>query len=104
MVSEWQGKMVRSTDLQNMLKQIVKLGQSAHLRFAVFSPRLSVKIGRYSKVPVMITAVGTYAQTADFINQIVSLPWTVTIEDFTLQNIRENNFLTAQLVLGVYYQ
>ena len=104
MVSEWRGKMVKSTDLPKMLREIEKIGRGAQLRIAMFSPRMPVKAGQYEKVPLMITVVGTYYQTADFVNQIVALPWMVTIEDFTLQNIQENNALTAELVLGVYYQ
>jgi len=102
MVAEWQGKLIKSADINKLLREIKKIGSASHLQFTAFQAGDVVIMDHYTKVPVSITAVGIYTDTANFISQMANLPWLVSIGDLAFTEIKQNNFLTSQINLDLY--
>lgn len=117
LIAKWKNKLVKSSNLPELLNEILKTGANNNLYFSLFSPGEAAKAGNYIKVPIKVIAVGSYQQIANFISQVVNMPWIVVVGDFVITNENKNdelgskmaeearagNLLTAQLMLDVYY-
>jgi len=117
MLIEWQNKLIKYPDLPELLNQILKIGSTNQLHFALFSPGAETKEDLYSKVPIKVVVVGGYHQLADFISQVANLPQLVAFGDFTVskenksdvlgvkltEQANAQNQLTAEFILDIYY-
>lgn len=117
LIAKWKNKLVKSSNLPELLNEILKTGANNNLYFSLFSPGEGLKSGNYIKVPIKVIVVGSYHQIAKFVSQIVNMPWIVVVGDFVISNENKNdslgskmaqeanasNLLTTEMVLEVYY-
>jgi type IV pilus assembly protein PilO len=101
-VAEWQGKFIKTTDINKLLREIKKIGSASQLQFLTFQTGNFIKLDRYTKIPVKIAAIGTFDDTVNFINQMANLPWLVSIGDLTFTAIQPNSVVTSQIDLDLY--
>jgi Tfp pilus assembly protein PilO len=106
MLKEWQDKFIKYRDLDELVKEIRKAGRMNKLHFTLFKPGQDVKVNDYIKQPFYVAVTGNYTQTAQFIKQIVKLPWIVIVGNFTVSRVLQTNTnrpLSTELELDVYY-
>ncbi len=118
-LKEWQGKLIKSSQLPDLLNDILKIGTANQLQFTLFNPGAEIKTGPYLKVPIKTIVAGNYIQIATFVSQIANMSSIVVIGDFTISNESSNlttapksenettvplpKPLNAELTLEVYY-
>lgn len=83
-LKQWQGKLIDASQLPDLQDQILKLGQQSQLKIDSFNPSTPIKDGEYTKIPITISAVGTYDQIASFLSQVANMNNLVRIADFTI--------------------
>lgn len=96
-LSIWQQKLVDYNELPSLLNEVLKIGATNHLYFALFNPESEEREDIYAKLPIKVIAVGNYHQIALFLSQVVNMPWIVVIGDFILTNENRNDVLGARL-------
>jgi type IV pilus assembly protein PilO len=119
-LKEWQGKLIKSSQLPDLLNDILKVGTANDLRFQLFNPGNELKEGPYLKVPIKAIVIGSYLQIASFVTQIANMSSIVVIGDFIISNedapattiaaktdndapATADKPLKAELTLEVYY-
>lgn len=117
-LAEVKKAIIKHEELAELLNTILKVGANNHLYINLFQPETATKEGEYEKLPIKVVVVGSYHQLADFISQLVNLPQLVVIGDLTIskenksdvlgdklaQQANEQNLLTAEIALAIYYQ
>lgn len=117
-LGEWQKKLVPFDDMPELLNQILKVGNNNGMYFSLFDPSEAVEENNYQKIPIKVTAAGTYHQLSDFISQVANLPWIVVIDKFTISDdptaetlgarladtAKDQDLLTLDLLLNIYYK
>lgn len=117
-LAEWKKSIIKHDELAELLNTILRTSGNNHLYVSLFDPEAAAKDGEYEKLPIKLIVVGSYHQLADFISQIANLPQLVAIGDFLIstenkndvlgdklaKQANEQNLLTAELQLAVYYQ
>ncbi|MBV9574998.1 MAG: type 4a pilus biogenesis protein PilO, partial [Gammaproteobacteria bacterium] len=83
-LNAWQKKITSAHDLETLLDQLLKLGESAQLKFNAFDPDTPVKKGNYMVVPIKISISGTYDQIASYLSEIANMSAMIAIGNFTL--------------------
>jgi len=117
-LTEWQGKLIKSSQLPDLLNEILKIGTSNQLQFNLFTPGAEIQDGPYLKVPIKTVVAGSYKQITTFVTQVANLSSIVVISDFSISTeesptnivIKDNanneikiKPLIADLTLEVYY-
>lgn len=102
-LNAWQKKLIKKSDLPELLNEILKIGTANGLQFNLFNPGDEVKEDMYIKMPIKVVVTGGYNQIASFISQTANLPWIVVIGNFKLSKAVGSDNVTAELVLEVYY-
>lgn len=106
MLKEWQDKFIKYRDLEELTKEIKKVGRMNKLHFTLFKQGAAVKINDYVKQPFYLAVTGNYGQISQFIKQIAKLPWLVIVGDFTVSRSLQTDShkpLSTELELDVYY-
>lgn len=95
---DWKAKLILSTELSDLLKDILKIGATNNIFFSLFDPADSpVKDGTYDKIPINMIMVGSYNKTADFISQLSNMPRIIVIRDFTISNENKADEIGAKM-------
>jgi len=105
MLSEWQKKFIKHSDVNKLLKEIISISKRDKLQVKLFDAAPVSQENRYLKQPLKIILVGEYAQTTHFIEQIAHLPWTVVVESFALSRLlpdKTSRLFLTELELNVY--
>lgn len=107
-----QKKLITSSELSELLSEILKMGAQNELEFNSFSPGTETKDGIHFKVPIKVVAVGTYDQIASFISQVANMDRIVSVgsvvlmkkdpNKFAMEQAAMGNRLTVEMVLDVY--
>ncbi|OGT46266.1 MAG: hypothetical protein A3F17_09075 [Gammaproteobacteria bacterium RIFCSPHIGHO2_12_FULL_41_15] len=105
--SQWK-KMVDQlpahSKIDQVLKEITKIGMDEKLRFTFFRPQEEKKQEFYRVQPIQIGVTGDYHPLANFISKIANLKSLVVVEDFTLNREKpEQEALSMQLRASVYH-
>lgn len=116
MLQTWQAKLVKPSELPDLLNEILKVGTNNQLQFDLFNPGAEVKEDLYYQVPIKTIVTGDYNQIASFLSQVANMPWIVVIDNFVInkgqnklyeKKIAEQpgyaNRLTAEITLEVYH-
>lgn len=93
------------SNIDDILRDISKLGAEQGLTFVYFRPQEEKKIIFYAEIPIEVTVLGQYHALANFISNIAHLKQLVTVHDFTIR--RENpkkDTLTMRMTLNIYRQ
>jgi type IV pilus assembly protein PilO len=87
LLKKWNDQLVQTTNLPDMLNDILKLGTENQLEFQLFNPGAETKEDAYpvyDKVPINVVTIGDYHETANFMSQIANLPKLVVIDNFIM--------------------
>lgn len=117
LLNQWQGQLISSSTLPDLMNLILSIGATNHLKFSVFIPGEKKPVEDYFMVPIKVVVQGNYNQVAHFISQVANLPQLVAIGDFAMMKQNEakdsgekesesnaaNGNLTTALTLEVYY-
>lgn len=117
LLNQWQGQLINSSSLPDLLNLILKIGAKNHLQFSLFTPGAKKQQDDYFVVPIKVVVQGGYGQVAQFISDIANLPQLVAVTDFvmakqsneagavakTAGEAAANGNLTTAMVLEVYY-
>jgi type IV pilus assembly protein PilO len=113
-LKEWQNTLIKSSDVPDLLNDILKTGTANSLQFDLFTPGEKSKVGDYIKVPIKAVVSGNYDQIATFMSQIANMKRLVGIDNFNIEQknltsgkkpseAEANGNLLAELTLEVYY-
>jgi type IV pilus assembly protein PilO len=116
LLSQWQGQLINSGNLPDLLNQILKLGAANHIQFSLFAPGAKKQEDDYFMVPLKVVIRGNYNQVSDFISQVANLAQIVSIGDFVMakqsgteaspasgEKATDTGYLVTALTLEVYY-
>ncbi len=106
LLNEWQKKCIKQSDLDKLLKEIAATGKRDKLQIKLLSSQAIIQENHYLKQPVKILLTGDYLQTAQFIEHLASLPWTVVVGDFSLareSSSETGQFFSTDILFYVYY-
>lgn len=111
-LAQLQKELIISSDLPELLSQILKMGAQNELKFNYFIPGPEKKVGNHFKVPIKIVVIGTYDQIASFMSQIANMDRLVAVQSIFLEKKDQSkiaidatevgNRLSAELILDVY--
>lgn len=101
-IREWQGKLIKSADIDKLLREIRKIGRLNHLQIELFDVSTPEKIEQYNKIAVNISTLGDYNQATHFIDAVADMPWLVAIGNLAFSNSAQNNQLEGEISLDVY--
>jgi type IV pilus assembly protein PilO len=97
---QWQGQLIKPTELPDLLSEILRIGTGNNLQFDLFSPGDKVKVDLYYKLPIKIVVSGSYNQIADFISQIANMKKLVAISNFGIMRKDLDKKLPAAAITG----
>jgi type IV pilus assembly protein PilO len=119
LLKQWQGQLVKPSNLPDLLNDILKKGTANQLEFQLFNPGSETKDDKYpdySKVPISTVVIGDYHQVATFMSQVANMPEIVVIGNFQLARGQNKlydkkeaaqagyaNRLTGEITLEVYH-
>jgi type IV pilus assembly protein PilO len=114
-LKDWQKKLVKPSELPDVLNEILKIGTANQLQFDIFNPSPEIKEDAYVKVPIKTVVIGDYPHIATFISQVANMPWIIVINNLVItkgtnklfekkaaEQPGYENRLTAELTLDVY--
>lgn len=114
-LTDWQKKLIRPSELPELLNQIFRLGTANQLQFDFFNPGAETKKGVYTSLPIKVVVLGNYHQIANFISQVANMPTIIEVTNLSIARSEQQNSasqgdaaktgenLTAQLLLEVYH-
>ena len=79
------------TEVADLLTDITQTGLSNGLEFDFFKPQAEKPREFYSELPIDLTVRGQYHEFGKFMSSVSSLPRIVTIRDFTITKVINNN-------------
>lgn len=82
-------KLPEKEEIPSLLASISSSGQQVGLEFLLFEPKPEKKKEFYAEIPVVMSIVGDYHNTALFFDQVARLPRIVTIENIQMTPIKE---------------
>lgn len=113
--TEWQSRLVKPSELSDLLNDILKIGTANQLVFDLFNPGEVVKENLYQKIPIKTVVIGDYNHIGEFISQVINMKTIVVIDNFTVQKESSKlydkklaeqpgyaNRLSAEITLEVY--
>lgn len=77
-------KLPEKEEIPSLLASISSSGQQVGLEFLLFEPKPEKKKEFYAEIPVVMSIVGDYHNTALFFDQVARLPRIVTIENIQI--------------------
>jgi type IV pilus assembly protein PilO len=77
-------KLPEKEEIPSLLASISSSGQQVGLEFLLFEPKPEKKKEFYAEIPVVMSIVGDYHNTALFFDQVARLPRIVTIENIQM--------------------
>jgi len=83
-------KLPEKEEIPNLLSSISNSGQQVGLEFLLFEPRAEKKKEFYAEIPVVMSIVGDYHNTALFFDLVARLPRIVTIENIQMTPAKDN--------------
>jgi len=88
-----------------LFKEMIAICKRNQLNILLFQIEPALKENNFFKQPIQIMLVGNYVSIMHFVNQIAHLPWTVTVGNFSLKTIldNQNNLYSAQFKFYIYY-
>lgn len=75
----WQKNLEKSSEIPEVLNEILKYGGQNNLQFNLFSPGGEVIEKKYTKIPIKIIVLGNYHQIANFISAVANMKWVIKI-------------------------
>ena len=103
LLNEGQKKFIKYNDMNKLLNEIIAISKRDKLQIKSFSSENAIAENNYLKQPFKIILQGDYLQTAQFIEEIANLPWTVVIGNFSLAKISSENIYSTEFQFFVYY-
>jgi type IV pilus assembly protein PilO len=82
-------KLPEKEEIPSLLSSISSSGQQVGLEFLLFEPKPEKKKEFYAEIPVVMSIVGDYHNTALFFDQVARLPRIVTIENIQMTPAKE---------------
>lgn len=79
------------TEVADLLTDITQTGLSNGLEFDYFKPQAEKPREFYSELPIDLTVRGQYHEFGKFMSSVASLPRIVTIRDFTIKKVNNQN-------------
>lgn len=77
------------TEVPGLLEDLSKAGTTLGLEFKSFDPQEEVLHDFYAELPIKISVIGNYHQFGNFVSNIASLNRIVTLHDFEIRGIAE---------------
>ena len=94
------------TEVPGLLEDITNKGQASGLTFRSIKLKPESKKEFYVKLPISISAVGTYHDMGAFVSGVASLPRIVTLTNFSIQPVkkgsRDNSKLSMKITANTY--
>ncbi len=102
-IQTWQENAPNPRELAPLFGRIAELAKQAGTTTTRFSPGARVSYDRVSKIPLSIGCQGSFAQIADFLHRLESLPQILWIEHFTIEkNNQEAHLLQCEINLVIF--
>jgi type IV pilus assembly protein PilO len=79
------------TEVPGLLEDITRTGLGSGLEFEEIKLLPEVTQQFYIELPIQITVIGSYHDLAAFVSGVASLPRIVTLHDFEVKPVSENN-------------
>lgn len=79
------------TEVPGLLEDISHQGLATGLEFRTIRLLPEKEIDFYVELPIQIVVIGTYHQFAEFVSNIASLPRIVTLHDFVIKRLSNEN-------------
>ena len=100
-------KLPEKEEIPNLLSSISNSGQQVGLEFLLFEPRAEKKKEFYAEIPVVMSIVGDYHNTALFFDLVARLPRIVTIENIQMtptsaKNRKDSRDLSTKCMAVTY--
>jgi len=76
-------------EIPEILKNISSLGKESNLEFTLFRPKPEESQQFYAKVPIEITATGSYHNTGIFFDKVSKLPRIINVVDFNMTRAKD---------------
>ncbi|NWF91975.1 MAG: type 4a pilus biogenesis protein PilO [Syntrophaceae bacterium] len=76
-------------EIPEILKNIASLGKESNLEFTLFRPKAEVPQQFYAKVPIELTALGSYHNTGIFFDRVSKLPRIINVIDFNMTRVKD---------------
>lgn len=96
-------KLPKKTNIDEVLKEITKIGITEKLNFVYFKPQKEEQHNFYAVTPIKIAVLGEYHQMAKFLSNVAHIKQLVVIDNLSIR--RENhqqNALSMRLNAKVY--
>ena len=87
------------TEVPGLLEDITRTGLESGLEFEEIKLQPEVVQQFYIELPIQISVVGTYHDLATFVSAVASLPRIVTLHDFEIKQVKEEN--ASRLAMSV---
>jgi type IV pilus assembly protein PilO len=84
-------------DIPDLLSQVSRVGQESGLEVLTFRPGPEVPQSLYARIPVSMSANGTFHQLLTFFDRVSRLPRIVTVSDVAFSSPKEVN---SRILLG----
>jgi type IV pilus assembly protein PilO len=98
-------KLPEKEEIPSLLSSISNSGQQVGLEFLLFEPKPEKKKEFYAEIPVVMSIVGDYHNTALFFDQVARLPRIVTIENIQMtpaKNRKSSRELSTKCMAVTY--
>lgn len=76
-------------EIPEILKNITSLGKDSNLEFTLFRPKPEEPQQFYAKVPIELTVLGGYHNTAIFFDKVSKLPRIINVVDFNMTRAKD---------------
>jgi len=76
-------------EIPEILKNITSLGKESNLEFTLFRPKPEEPQQFYAKVPIELTVLGSYHNTAIFFDKVSKLPRIINVVDFNMTRAKD---------------
>ncbi len=87
-------------EVPGLLEDISHQGLATGLEFKSIRLQPEKQIDFYVELPIEISVIGHYHQLAEFVSNVASLPRIVTLHDFSIRHLKQEN-LSNQLVMNI---
>lgn len=94
----------RDTEVPGLIDDISAAALGAGLSLNVMNPQAMVRTEFYSELPINMEVVGGYHEMGAFVSAVAALPRIVTLHDFTIARMNNENKDLKMNILAKTYQ
>lgn len=101
-LSAWQKEFIKHADVDKLVKMIIITGKKNKLAIVLTGSAPVTQENNYLRQPFKFILRGDYGQIVEFIKQVASLPWLVSVDRFTVSELSPSLF-AADVEFDIFY-